>query len=133
MPKYLIKVSYTPEGARGIAKEGGTSRRDYIDKLLQNSGGTLESFYFAFGEDGRVRDLRYARQRHGCVDRFDSQFQRGRPSQDGSAVDTGGTGPGHSQDRGLPPSGRVTGHRGGAAHVSGERDAGLRACPKLIV
>ena len=51
MPKYLIKVSYTPEGARGIAKEGGTSRRDYIDKLLQNSGGTLESFYFAFGED----------------------------------------------------------------------------------
>jgi uncharacterized protein with GYD domain len=51
VPKYLIKVSYTPEGARGITKEGGTSRRDYIDKLLKNSGGTLESFYFAFGED----------------------------------------------------------------------------------
>lgn len=51
MPKYLIKASYTPEGARGIAKEGGTSRRDTIDKLAQNSGGTMESFYFAFGED----------------------------------------------------------------------------------
>jgi uncharacterized protein with GYD domain len=51
MPKYLIKASYTPEGARGIAKEGGTSRRDTIDKLAQNTGGTMESFYFAFGED----------------------------------------------------------------------------------
>ena len=51
MPKYLIKASYTAEGARGISKEGGTSRRDTIDKLAQNSGGTLESFYFAFGDD----------------------------------------------------------------------------------
>ena len=51
MPKYLIKVNYSPEGLRGIVKEGGTSRRDYVDKLLQNSGGTLESFYFAFGEN----------------------------------------------------------------------------------
>ncbi|MDQ3662891.1 MAG: GYD domain-containing protein [Actinomycetota bacterium] len=51
MPKYLIKASYTPEGARGIAKEGGTSRRDTIAKLAQNTGGTMESFYFAFGED----------------------------------------------------------------------------------
>jgi uncharacterized protein with GYD domain len=51
MPKYLIKASYTSEGARGIAKEGGTSRRDTIDKLAQNSGGKLESFYFAFGDD----------------------------------------------------------------------------------
>jgi uncharacterized protein with GYD domain len=49
MPKYMFKSSYTPEGARGIAKEGGTSRRDAISKLAQNSGGTLESFYFAFG------------------------------------------------------------------------------------
>ena len=51
MPKYLFKVSYSSEGARGIAKEGGTSRRDTIGKLAQNTGGTMESFYFAFGED----------------------------------------------------------------------------------
>jgi uncharacterized protein with GYD domain len=51
MPKYLIRASYTAEGARGIAKEGGTARRDTIDKLAQNSGGSLESFYFAFGDD----------------------------------------------------------------------------------
>ena len=51
MPKYLFKVSYSSEGARGIAKEGGTNRRDTIDKLAQTTGGKLESFYFAFGEN----------------------------------------------------------------------------------
>jgi uncharacterized protein with GYD domain len=51
MPKFMIKASYTPEGARGIAKEGGTSRRDTISKLAQNAGGSMESFYFAFGEN----------------------------------------------------------------------------------
>jgi uncharacterized protein with GYD domain len=51
MPKYMIKASYTAEGARGIAKEGGTGRRDTIAKLAEKSGGTMESFYFAFGQD----------------------------------------------------------------------------------
>jgi uncharacterized protein with GYD domain len=50
MPKYLIKASYTPEGAGGVVKEGGTSRRDTIASLVQNLGGTMESFYFAFGD-----------------------------------------------------------------------------------
>jgi uncharacterized protein with GYD domain len=51
MPKYLFKASYTAEGARGISKEGGTGRRDTIAKLAENSGGRMESFYFAFGQD----------------------------------------------------------------------------------
>jgi uncharacterized protein with GYD domain len=51
MPKYLVKASYTADGAKGVLKEGGTSRRDTIDKLIQNMGGTLEAFYFAFGEN----------------------------------------------------------------------------------
>jgi uncharacterized protein with GYD domain len=51
MPKYMFKASYTAEGARGVAKEGGSSRRDTIANLAQNSGGTMESFYFAFGKD----------------------------------------------------------------------------------
>jgi uncharacterized protein with GYD domain len=50
MPKYLIKATYTSEGARGVSKEGGTSRRDTIAKLAQDSGGSMEAFYFAFGE-----------------------------------------------------------------------------------
>jgi uncharacterized protein with GYD domain len=31
-------------------KEGGSSRRDTISKLIQGMGGSVESFYFAFGE-----------------------------------------------------------------------------------
>jgi uncharacterized protein with GYD domain len=50
MTKYLWQVSYTQAGMKGIMKEGGTSRRNTIEKLVQNMGGTLESFNFAFGD-----------------------------------------------------------------------------------
>jgi uncharacterized protein with GYD domain len=50
MPKYLIQASYAAQGAQGILKEGGSSRRDTIGKLIQGLGGSMESFYFAFGE-----------------------------------------------------------------------------------
>jgi uncharacterized protein with GYD domain len=51
MAKYLWEVSYTPEGMKGVLKEGGTSRRTMVEKLASNMGGTLESFYFAFGKN----------------------------------------------------------------------------------
>jgi uncharacterized protein with GYD domain len=51
MAKYLLQVSYTASGAQGVMKEGGSSRRDTIAKLLAEAGGTLDEFYFAFGED----------------------------------------------------------------------------------
>jgi uncharacterized protein with GYD domain len=50
MPKYLVKASYTTEGARGVQSAGGTSRRDAVTKMAEGLGGSLESFYFAFGE-----------------------------------------------------------------------------------
>ncbi len=50
MPKYMIVASYAPQGAQGVLKEGGSSRRDTIGKLVQGLGGSMESFYFAFGE-----------------------------------------------------------------------------------
>ena len=49
MSKYLIKASYSVEGVRGVRKEGGSSRRDTVEKMLAGLGGKLESFYFAFG------------------------------------------------------------------------------------
>src|SRR4051794_10791286 len=49
MPKFLIEASYTAEGAKGIAKDGGSRRRDVVSELVKKAGGTLESFYFAFG------------------------------------------------------------------------------------
>ena len=51
MPKYLIKVAYNADGARGLVKEGGTSRRNLVQKLVEGMGGKLEAFYYAFGED----------------------------------------------------------------------------------
>jgi uncharacterized protein with GYD domain len=54
MAKYLLQVSYTAEGAKGLLKEGGTSRRSAIEDLVKQNGGTVEAFYFAFGEDDVV-------------------------------------------------------------------------------
>jgi uncharacterized protein with GYD domain len=48
--KYLVKASYTPEGAKGVQSAGGTSRRDAVAKMAEGLGGSLESFYFGFGE-----------------------------------------------------------------------------------
>jgi uncharacterized protein with GYD domain len=48
--KYLVKASYSAEGAKGIQSAGGTSRRDVVAKMAEGLGGSLESFYFAFGD-----------------------------------------------------------------------------------
>lgn len=50
MPKYLFAASLTQSGLQGVLKEGGTSRRDALEKTAQSVGGTLDAFYFAFGE-----------------------------------------------------------------------------------
>ena len=44
-------VSYTPEGIKGLVKEGGTARRVAVENILQKLGGRLEGFFFAFGEN----------------------------------------------------------------------------------
>lgn len=51
MAKYLIKASYSPEGITGVMAKGGTARVQAIERLVAGVGGTLESFYFAFGSD----------------------------------------------------------------------------------
>lgn len=51
MPKYLFAGSYTAEGARGVLAEGGSGRRDATEKLIASLGGTIEAYYFAFGND----------------------------------------------------------------------------------
>ena len=49
MPKYLIEVDYSAEGARGLLAKGGSARRDAATSLAESVGGTVEAFYFAFG------------------------------------------------------------------------------------
>jgi uncharacterized protein with GYD domain len=50
MPKYLIEASYTSEGVKGLQSAGGSSRRDAVAATLDSVGGSLESFYFGFGD-----------------------------------------------------------------------------------
>lgn len=51
MAKYMLIGSYTADGAKGVLKEGGSSRRDAATKAIASAGGTLESFYYGFGTD----------------------------------------------------------------------------------
>ncbi|HEX7298010.1 MAG TPA: GYD domain-containing protein [Solirubrobacteraceae bacterium] len=50
MPKFLIKASYTLEGVKGLRSAGGNSRRDAVAQAAESVGGTLEGFWFAFGD-----------------------------------------------------------------------------------
>jgi len=49
MAKYLFEAQFTSEGAKGVAREGGSGRRAAITKMVEGLGGKLETFYFAFG------------------------------------------------------------------------------------
>jgi uncharacterized protein with GYD domain len=50
MGKYLFEARYTTEGAKGVAREGGSGRRAAVAQMAESMGGKLESFYFAFGD-----------------------------------------------------------------------------------
>jgi uncharacterized protein with GYD domain len=54
MAKYLFKASLSPEGIAGVLAEGGTTRRTVVKDAIETLGGSLESFYFAFGDDDVV-------------------------------------------------------------------------------
>ena len=50
MGKYLFQASYTAEGTKGLARDGGSGRRESVEKSIAGLGGKLESFYYAFGD-----------------------------------------------------------------------------------
>lgn len=51
MPKYLVEANYLGEGMSGLLKEGGTGRRAAVDELFESLGGTVETFYYALGDE----------------------------------------------------------------------------------
>jgi len=50
MPKYLLEVSYTLDGIKGLSAEGGSARVAAVTAATEAAGGKIESFYFAFGD-----------------------------------------------------------------------------------
>ena len=51
MPHYLIRASYTQQGIQGVLKEGAAGRVKAVNALVGSVGGSVESIYWAFGED----------------------------------------------------------------------------------
>jgi uncharacterized protein with GYD domain len=51
MPKYLYQGSYTVDGVKGLLSDGGSKRRQVVGDLITEMGGTLEAFYYAYGEN----------------------------------------------------------------------------------
>ena len=54
MPKYLLQVNYVGEGVKGLLKEGGTKRRAVAEQAAKSICGSLESFYYAFGDTDAI-------------------------------------------------------------------------------
>ena len=50
MPKYLVQASYTADGIKGVLEKGGSSRPDAVKPMVEALGGSVEAFYFAFGD-----------------------------------------------------------------------------------
>ena len=50
MSKFLMEVSFTRDGIRGLSTEGGTKRREAVQQFFSGVGGKLETLYFAFGD-----------------------------------------------------------------------------------
>ena len=57
MPKYLIQASYLGDGVQGLRQEGGSSRREAVERACASVGGRLDAFYFAFGDSDVVTIL----------------------------------------------------------------------------
>ncbi len=51
MAKYLFRTKYTKTGLEGLLREGGTGRREALRQSVEGTGGSLEGFYYAFGDD----------------------------------------------------------------------------------
>lgn len=77
MAKYLWQVSYTPQGAQGPQKDGGSARRAVVQRLVEQAGGKLESFYFALGESDvyAIADLPDAKTA-AAVDEIDASVKQ---------------------------------------------------------
>jgi uncharacterized protein with GYD domain len=54
MPKYLVQASYLGDGVQGLRQEGGSARRDAVERACASVGGHLDAFYFAFGDSDVV-------------------------------------------------------------------------------
>ena len=51
MPKYLVAGSYSADGLKGLQRDKASGRRTAVTAAVEGAGGSLESLYYALGED----------------------------------------------------------------------------------
>jgi uncharacterized protein with GYD domain len=49
--KFLWHGTYTERGTQALVEEGGTKRRAAVEQAVAAMGGTLETMYWAFGDE----------------------------------------------------------------------------------
>ena len=50
MSKDMFHANYSQGGLGGLLKEGGTKRRTALTETIDGVGGSVEAFYYAFGD-----------------------------------------------------------------------------------
>ena len=50
MSKYLLQANSVGDGIAGLMKDGGTKRKAAADAAVESFGGSIDSFYYAFGD-----------------------------------------------------------------------------------
>ena len=50
MPKYMIQAQFNETTLKGTIEEGGTARHEAVKAAIESMGGTLDDFYYTFGE-----------------------------------------------------------------------------------
>ncbi len=50
MAKYMFRTNYTQSGLVGLLAEGGSGREAALRATVESVGGSLEGFYYAFGD-----------------------------------------------------------------------------------
>jgi uncharacterized protein with GYD domain len=50
MSKYLVIANYSPDGVKGVLATGGGARKAAVASACEALGGSMECFYFGFGE-----------------------------------------------------------------------------------
>jgi uncharacterized protein with GYD domain len=50
MAKYMFRTNYTQSGLQGLLAEGGSGREAALSATVESVGGSLEGFYYAFGD-----------------------------------------------------------------------------------
>ena len=50
MAKYLLQVTYSAEGIKGVVKDKPSGRKAAVEKALAGVGAKLDVMYYAFGD-----------------------------------------------------------------------------------